>query len=491
MDENTSVEIVGLSDKPITVDSAGNVSQVAAVGEPDVMADMRAAVAVDAPQDVIADMKAAVGDLGSADTPKEPIAEGAPAERDKPAPAEEKPLDALPAPQSDDNETAEEKPSDDSEADKPKEPAEEEKPAEKKEGAEDKTADEETKTKEQDNEPEAAAEPSETEKLVDDLGGIEVLKAAQPLIEAVYDPSLPVSERVARLEAFVPEAQMKDLRNEIFWQAVENPEIHELLASDDEAREVYAQKVFGVPFGYLEQIVNEHKEFFSEDDFTQALEDYKQEHPAPVAKKTDEKSAVAAARPTEEKPNQAKKEESKTEEKNEDQKPLAPAFVSILDNLSNDVDAIYSTAKLEPSDKDDAETQRLKADAAKQFEEEWPKAFMADEAAMKAYRAVKGLVDQGAETQAQQKYASLSKNAKRIAADLLQRVTAPLDAHRTATKTKAKAVVAAHIEKPTGANQPQIDSAPKGAGVDITNLRNDADITRAMEEAIERNLKKG
>lgn len=46
MDENTSVEISGLSDSPATVASEMNVTQGGAGVDQDVMADMRAAVAL-------------------------------------------------------------------------------------------------------------------------------------------------------------------------------------------------------------------------------------------------------------------------------------------------------------------------------------------------------------------------------------------------------------------------------------------------------------
>jgi len=481
--ESDSIEIVGLSDQPLTVDSELNVSQSPAAGDQDIMADMRAAVAADAPQDVMADMRAAVGEAAPAapvDEKKEPVGEelpeiievaiDVPAAGDEPAEpaADDKPADEKVEPAADKKE-AEDKPAEE----KPEEEKPEEKPEE-----------EEAKA-----EPEPV-EPSESEKIVDELGGVEVLKAAQPFVESVYDPDLRVSERVSRLESFVPEAQMKEMRNEIFWQAAETPEIQELLTADAEAREVYAQKVFGVPFGYLEKIVTEHKGFFSDEDFAEALSEYKAENPEPVKaekKETpapkEEKKPVATAK--EEPKPEAKKEEAKKDEPAE----LSPVFTSLLDNLSTDVDTVFATAQLDANDKDDADTVRLKAEAAKQFEEKWPKAFMADEAAMKAYRSVKGLSDQGAEAQAKQAYTRLSKSAKRVAAELLQEVAAPLKAHRTSTQEKASAAAAARTETKTAAKQTKIESAPTGARVDIASIRSDADLTRAMEESIARNSK--
>ncbi|MGI9065966.1 MAG: hypothetical protein ACR2HX_06130 [Pyrinomonadaceae bacterium] len=478
METTDSVEIIGLSDTPVTVDSNLNVTQSGAVPEQDIAAEMAAAIAADSPQE-------------SKEAAKEPAAE---ADEEKPAEEAKVEVPAAKADEPEGEKTGDEKPTE--------KPTTEEKPTVEEpiddkapvlnvelEGVTEEKPDEKPEEKPEEvkaEEPEAEAEPSETDKLVEEMGGVDVLKAAQPFVDSVYDPDLPVSERVSRLEAFVPEAQMKEMRNEVFWQAAETPEIQDLLAADPAARETFAEKVFGVPFGYLEKIFNDDKAFLSEDEFTEAIAEFKEQQPEakPEAAKAKAPAAKAEAKPE-------KKEQPKKPA--EEEKNLTPAFTDILDNLSTDVDEIFSTAKLEPNDKDDAETTRLKTAAAKQFETEWPKAFMADEAAMKAYRAVKGLADQGAEKQARDKYPVLSKSARRVAAQLLEKISEPLSAHRKSTQERAKVAAAARTESPAAAKETTILDAPTPAsakGLDVSTLRTEADITRAMEEAIERNSKK-
>jgi hypothetical protein len=467
-----SVEIIGLGES-LTVDADLNISPTSAADEQDVMADMRLAVA-----DLVPEPKAAVP---AAD---EPAGDETKDNADEAKPAEEKPAAEAP--------TGEDKPADDeAPEEKSLEKPAEEKPAEKADEPKD-----EEEAKPEAEEEKAEVEPSESDKLVEELGGVEVLKAAQPFVESVYDPELPVSERVSRLEAFVPEAQMTAMRNEIFWQAAEtseiqdmlkrDPDIQNLIAGDPEAREAFAQKVFGVPFAFLEHaFTTDVKPFYEAEQIEEiakerakaAGEEGKTEEP--VAKT---KPAVKAA-PKAEKPTAPEKEESKSEPD-----VLTPAFVEILDDLAKDVETIFSTAQLDIVEGDDDDTKRLKTEADQKFQSEWAKAFLADEAAMKAYRTVKGLADQGAETQARQKYSLLSKHGKRVAATLLEQVSQPLATHRQALQKKGKAAAAARTETP-GAVKDKPFSAPAKSGVDVSALKSDADIARAMEDSITRNTK--
>jgi hypothetical protein len=70
-------------------------------------------------------------------------------------------------------------------------------------------------------------EPSEADKIVEDLGGVDVLKAVRPLIESIYNPDLTPSARLEALVKAVPEEQAKAIRNEFFWQATAVPEVQE------------------------------------------------------------------------------------------------------------------------------------------------------------------------------------------------------------------------------------------------------------------------
>jgi hypothetical protein len=70
METTDSVEIIGLSDTPVTVDSNLNVTQGGAGPEQDIAAEMTAAIAADSPQE-------------PKEAPKEPAAEENPAEEAK------------------------------------------------------------------------------------------------------------------------------------------------------------------------------------------------------------------------------------------------------------------------------------------------------------------------------------------------------------------------------------------------------------------------
>jgi hypothetical protein len=489
MDENTestssdSVEIIGLSDSPVVVNSDLSVTQSAAAGEQDVMADMKAAVAADAP--VAKDETQTAKDD---EPPAAKVEDGKPEEK----PADK--VDDAPAEKPADEKAPEVKTEEKDDA-KPKEgEGEEETP----ELTDDEKAAKEAEAKAE--EEKVVLEPSESDKLVEELGGVEVLKAVQPFVESIYDPALTVSERVSRLEAVVPEVQMKEIRNEVFWQGAETPEIQEILKSDPEiqnliatdpvAREAFAQKAFGVPFDYLMLVLNEDREdknVLDEKGFDAAVADFAARHkveatgeantPAKPAIKAEAKTEKPAAKP--DKTDEKKTEEAATE--------FTPAYLDILGDLTKDVDVIYATAQLDPDDKDDADTARLKSEAATKFGAEWSKAFLADEAAKKALTTVKGLADQGAVVQAKHKYATLSANAKRVAAQLLAEVTKPLTEHRSKLQEKGKAAAAARTETKAAANTKTFE-APK-TGVDVSKLTNDDEVLRAMQESVERHSK--
>jgi hypothetical protein len=449
-----------------------NVSQGGGAPAQDVMADMRASIARAAGETV--EVEEGNGEAAadeSANTGEAKAVEEKPAEKvdapaeDKPAelPAEDKAAEVKPEEKAADDKSTEEKPDEQKTAE---EKAPEEKPAEAKEDEQEKTP----------------VEPSEADKLVEELGGVDVLKAAQPLIEAIYNPELPVSERMTALENFVPEAQMQEMRNEVFWQAAETPEIQQMLTADPEAREIFAQTNFGVSYEFLAHaIATDVKPFYDDEQIAEITKELKAKAPADGETKT-EKPKADIPKPAEKPKARAAKEAEKKDEPS-DPNVLTPAFTSILGNLSTDVEEIVSLAQLEEAATDDDDTKRLKTEAAKQFETEWSKAFLADEAAMKAYRAVKGLADSGAEAQAKQKYPVLAKHARRVAAQLIEKVSEPLATHRKAAQEKGKAVAAARTESPAAKKQEEFVEVPI---VDVSTLQGDKDIERAMLDSMSR-----
>lgn len=450
-----SVEIIGLSGdgKSVNVDDDLNVTPSVPADEDDAIAQMRAAV-------------------GQEEPPK-------PAD-DKPAddkPADDKPADDKPAEKTGDTPAdepaADDKPADDkAEEDKP---ADEKKPDDEKDG--DELTDEEKAAKEKadaEAAAAAAAEPSEVEKLVDEVGGIDVVKAAQPVIEAATSADMPVSEKLERVEKLFGPEQYKELRNEQFWQAVEDDEIRDILTADAEVREVFAEKVLGVPFGYLEKLVNEDKDLLGEDGLAEAIAEFKQQQPPAAA----QEPAKPAEKKDEPKPEARKEEEKKTEETTE----LSLAFRSILDDLAADVDKVFTTAQLEIQDGDDEQTKTLKAEASNKFIEEWPRTAMADTAMAEAYKKIRGLADKGAVDQAKLLYPKFARAAQRVADTLLKEVTKPLTDHRAKVQAKGKTAAKARTETAASAKA-AADS------VDITTLQTDADIERALEAAVAKHEK--
>lgn len=409
------VEIVGLSDEPITVNDDLSIAKPAAP---------------------------AADDKPAEDKPAEPVVDNKPAAEpgDKPAdaPADDKPADDAPA---------EDKPAGDAPA--------EEKPAEDK-PAEDKPAEGEPKP----------AEPSESDKLIEELGGAETVKSVQPLLESI-DPDKPVSEKVAAIEKFYPEEQMKEIRNEVFWQAAETPEIQDLLAADPESQELFAQKNFGVPFAYVRKLIDDEKAFLSEDEFKAEADKFrKAEAPKqPPATKTEDKPAA----------------EKKADDDKTQGTEMPPVYVELLEKLGDDVDKIVSAAQLEPLNTDDDTTRELKTAALRDFNQRWQDSFMADTDAVAAVRRVKQFADQGGEggdRQARAKYPSLSAAGTRVAAQLIAEVSKPLAEHRAKLQTKAKSVAAARTESPKAANENQ---GAKAGVVDLTNVNLD-NVDQAMAD---------
>ena len=274
----------------------------------------------------------------------------------------------------------------------------------------------EEKTEEEKEGEEKPSEPTEAEQLVDELGGIDVLRAAKPLIDIAYNPEAPVSQAVEAINNFFPEDRAGEIRNEMFWQAVESEAVQDVLAQDEEAREIFAQKVFGLPYAFLEQIVEEQKPLYSDEEIGAY---------ARISRATEKKGAEgeAQAAPT-----------TGAEDNGDAGAGFTPAFTSILNDLSSEVDEIVAQSN-------------LTAEQLKEFEQEWPKAFGADEQAAQVFASVRGLAQKGAEAQARQKYALLAKHSRRIAAQVTQNLQAKV---KGADKRAA-----------AGAVQPKPDSAGK------------------------------
>jgi hypothetical protein len=388
--DSDTFEIIGLTDQPVTVKD-GEVVHAEPPAEQDAAAEMKAAVEADAKKE---------------EANKEP----------------EKAVDAAA------DKSPEETPAGDTDK-----AEEDEKPAEKKPDEEEKPEGEEK----QEEKPQEA-EPSEADKLVEEIGGVEVLKAVQPLVESIYNPDLTPSQRVEAVVKAMPEEQAKAIRNEFFWQAAEVPEVQEVLINDEEVQdlivgspvacEAFAQKAFGLPYAVLQHIVNQEKELLDDTDIEEIVAAAKLKADAPKDEVEDKPEKPKAEKPKEEKPKEVNAPD------------LTPEFSSILSDLSTDVDEIVQTAQLAPDPKDDATTKRLKEQALKDFSDKWRDAFIGDEKAAKALTDVRRLATKGSEKLARDKYPSLSKNARRVAAQLVAEVAAPLHEHRSKLQEKGKAV---------------------------------------------------
>lgn len=354
---------------------------------------------------------------------------------EQPAPAEEQPADGAEAVEDEPSAgepapAAADKPADEADPEKPADA--EEKPAE---GDEEKPADEEKPEEEKPEEEKPAeeepAEPSEAEAFVEAVGGLEVVKAFQPFIEAVHDPDAPVSEKITALAQALPETQMKEMSNEFFWQSVEDERVRDILLNDDEALEVFAQKKFGVPFGFLQTLVEENKSAYDED----FIASYARETPAgdaaPAA--SDETTAPAA---------EAKQPAEKKEDPKPEELAFHPDFKSILDDLSEQVDEVVAAAGL-----DEAQL--------KEFAGRWPDLFMGDAAAAELFSKVRKLAEGGSGKLARNHFTTLAKHARRVAAANLpeKKPAAPPAAAEKAAKAKA-----------VGKESPGATSAPDAVG---------------------------
>lgn len=281
-----------------------------------------------------------------------------------------------------------------------------EKEKEEGEGGDDKKAGDEEKQ----------AEPSEADQLVEHLGGVDVLKAAQPLIEIAYDPDATPGQKYEAVKNFFGERDAFALNNEFFWGAVEEPIIQNLLAADPLAQETFAQKTLGVPFAFLQKIVGEQKELYGEDEIAAFAREHGEKKPAD------------------------KKEEKKPEEKPAE---FGAAFKSVIGSLNDAVEEVVTAHKL-PGDKLDA------------FNSELAKAWGADEPAMKLMSRVRGLADSGGRYK--DLLPALEKHAKRVAATVAAEVGAP-----AAKKVKEGQERAERVKKiaapPPAANKPAADSA--------------------------------
>lgn len=489
VEETTSIAIVGLTEdqKPYVVKDDLTVGEAEAAPDQDVMEEMRASVAAAQAADELRHPKA----------PEPAKEEEPPATDDAPADEEKK--------------TGEEGDGKATEDDKTKEG----------EAATDKKPEGEEKKEGEEEKPKEGEEGPDLAKLAETVGGAEKLATAVPLFEALAKPDSPVSERVAAVEAFIPAEQMPEIRNEIFWQGVESPEVQTILVEDPdlqavmapmivghegaraaiiqaltanpaaiqavvanpEARELIAQTLFGVPAAFARDIVKEQLPFYQPDE----IAGYKWDEEAPAE---EEKKGDEAAAGQQEKTDDAGKEKL-GEKKTGEEKPAPPpapatdgsALGNILADLSRDVDLIFVGGELEVATNDDATTAGLKTSAAKEFEESWASEFLKDSQAKAALDAVRAIAETGDEAKAREKYAALSQNAKRVAAALLERVSAPLAAHRETVKAKVKTVAptrTAPVKKVSG----------KGANVaPVPNLKTDADLDRAMQESIERHGK--
>jgi hypothetical protein len=311
---------------------------------------------------------------------------------------------------------------------------------EKKEGGDDegeedeeKSDDEKKDDEEEKEEEEKKPEPSEADQLVEALGGVEVLKAAQPLIEAAFDPDATPEQKYEAVKDLFGERGTFELNNQFFWGAIEEPVIQELLVADPVAQEVFAEKVLGVPFGFLRKITEEQRPLYTEEE----LAEFK-----PRADKAADKKPKAEEKTADEK-RPAKKEEKKEEKQAE----FSQAFQSVVASLNDAVEEIVTAEKLPEEKLDD-------------FNAALSKAWGQDEPAMKLMSRVRRLADEGRSYKPF--LPALEKHAKRIASQVATTLQAP-----AAQKTKQAQERAARAEK-TRKETPGVKEAAKKEAVKET-----------------------
>jgi hypothetical protein len=215
---------------------------------------------------------------------------------------------------------------------------------------------------------------------------------------------------------------------------IKDEEVQDLIVNSPDACEAFAQKKFGVPFAVLQHVIEREKDFLDEDEIASIVETAKSKQASAAEAGSEKEKAQPAPAAVKEKPAEEKPAAAEGE--------LTPEFSALIEDLSGEVEEIVQAAHLQPDPKDDAKTAGLKARALKDFHEKWKETFLADERASGSLSSVRKLATQGTEKLARDKYPALSKNARRIAAQLLTEVSEPLKAHRAQIQEHGKKAAA-------------------------------------------------